>query len=398
MNSILNKIIITFGIVVAAIIMINTCYGASIGLSVTYSTVTVGESTRLTITGNDAIGKVNITSSNPNVVSVSADSAWLEGSTTVTLTTKSVGSAVITVSGKLSNSSGSAENLLSNSITINSKAVYIDTRSSNNRLSGISVTGQSLVQEFDPEELNYSVRVSHDVTSIEVTASPEDAAASYEVTGNSDFHYGDDNMVTITVTAENGATRMYKLWVTRAKNPDDINTNLSEIIIENANMKEEFSKEKTTYILDDISNEISSLKIKAVPEIDGAKVEIIGNEKLKIGTNKIIIKVISKDESETKEYQIIVYKSDEMLSLAKVEEPEENLSLFGKIKKNYILVVVSAIAIIELIIIIAMAISKKAAESFENGFKNTNATLSKEDSEDENTTKTSGRRSRRDIE
>lgn len=189
MNNILRRSAFVIAVLVLSLIFVNTAYGASIGLAVTYSTVTVGESTTLTITGNDAIGMVTITSSNPNVVSVSAGSVWLEGRTSVTLTTKSVGSAVITVSGKLSNSSGSAENSLSNSITINSKAVYIDTRSSNNRLNGLSVTGQTLLQEFNPDVSDYSLEVGYDVSSIEVVASLEDAAARYDVTGNTDLHY-----------------------------------------------------------------------------------------------------------------------------------------------------------------------------------------------------------------
>lgn len=206
-------------------------------------------------------------------------------------------------------------------------------------------------------------------------------------------------MVTITVTAENGATRQYKIWVTRVKNPDDINANLSSIIVSNAELKDEFSKEKTSYILEDISNDVNSLKIETKTEIDGAKVEIIGNENLKIGTNKIIVKVTSKDESISKEYELIVYKSNEVLNLVNMEQPAGKQSLLDKIKSNYILVIVSLVAAVELIIIIAMAISKKARESY-NMVVNSNASSSKSSISNEKfePEKTVTRRNRRDIE
>lgn len=409
MNSILKKIILSFSIVFMLGLVLAVSYGASIGLSVTYSTVTVGQSTVLTIKGNDAIGMVTVTSSNPNVVSVSKSTLWLEGSDTVTLTTKSVGTSVITVSGKLSNSSGSAENSLSKSITITSKAVYIDTRSKNNRLASLAVTGQTLKQQFNPEEANYSLDVPFDVDSINVEAVPEDNAARVSVTGNTGLKYG-DNMITITVTAENGAERQYKLWLSRSKNPDDINVNLKDIKIANASLKDVFSKEKKTYVCEDLSREIDKLDIEAIPEIEGATVEIVGNENLEVGTNKIILKVKSKDESTEGIYEIVAYKSEEMLSLKDIENENSDASIIDKIKENYLFVISCTLCLILVIIVIVLSIKLKTVsgasdiEKVANKGNFENYNLKFEDNEtnetnvtpDTNEVRTRGRRNRID--
>ena len=145
MNNILKKSIFCMVVVIAFMCISEFCYGASIGLSVGYKSITVGGSTTLTIKGNDAIGKVSITSSNPNIVSVSNSSLWIEPSGSVTLTTKSVGTATITVSAvDMADGAGNAFSG-SNSITITVKPVYIDTRSTNNKLTGLGITGFNYV-------------------------------------------------------------------------------------------------------------------------------------------------------------------------------------------------------------------------------------------------------------
>ena len=56
-----------------------------------------------------------------------------------------------------------------------------------------------------------------------------------------------DNNVYITVTAQNGAKRTYSIIVTKSANLDDANSYLESLIIENAKISPEFSKEIFEY-------------------------------------------------------------------------------------------------------------------------------------------------------
>ena len=356
-----KKSLITLVILMSVAIMLNVSYAASIGLSVGYRSITVGGSTTLTITGNDAIGKVSITSSNPNVVSVSSSSQWIEGSASVTLTTKSVGSATITVSAVDMSTGAGAAFTGANSVTITVNPVYIDTRSKNNNLGGLSVTGYELNQAFSADILEYTKTVPHEVSSIEIVANQADRAAKVNISGNTELKYG-ENIVTITVTAENGAQKNYILKVNREKNPDDINPYLKSLVVKNATLKNETGRKVYLNICEDISVDVNKLEIEAIPEVEGAKVEITGNEDLKVGTNKISIKVKCRDESTERIYEIIVYKSSEMLSLQEIE-PEKTM-------KDYILeykihIILIAVIFIEFIVIIVLLVKKPRIRDYE---------------------------------
>ena len=361
MKKILTKSILCMVLMITFICVSEVCYGASIGLSVGYKSITVGGSTTLTITGNDAIGKVNIVSSNPNIVSVSGSSAWIEPSGSVTLTTKSVGTATITVSAvDMADGSGNAFSG-SNSVTITVKPVYIDTRSTNNKLTALGITGFNLNEEFNAETLAYTATVPHQISALEIVPTLADGSARFTVAGSTELVYG-ENLISVDIVAENGSKRSYTITVTRQEDPDAKNTFLSSLSVENAVMRNSFDKEVYAYICEDLSVEVEKLAITATPEVAEAKVEIIGNEELKIGTNNIKIKVTSKDESTCQEYDIVVYKSSEMLSLKEIEEEP---TLLDKIKENWKMLVLIGIIVIELIIIIALIAKRKTDNSVE---------------------------------
>ncbi|MGM9881923.1 MAG: cadherin-like beta sandwich domain-containing protein [Bacilli bacterium] len=84
--------------------------------------------------------------------------------------------------------------------------------SSNNYLKLLEVAGYEI--EFDKEIDEYQIKVNSDVASLEIKAIAEDSRARVEITGNENFKKG-ENIVTITVTAENGETREYKLIVNK---------------------------------------------------------------------------------------------------------------------------------------------------------------------------------------
>ena len=67
---------------------------------------------------------------------------------------------------------------------------------------------------FDRDSLEYELNVNNDVKSLDITAIAEDSRSRVEITGNENFKTG-KNTVIISVKAENGDVREYKLIVNR---------------------------------------------------------------------------------------------------------------------------------------------------------------------------------------
>lgn len=97
------------------------------------------------------------------------------------------------------------------SVTINARP----TASSDASLSALSVSPGRLSPSFSSSRTEYSVSVANSVTSIAVSATVNDSAARYSVSGNTRLSVG-TNTVTVRVTAENGDVRNYTINVTRA--------------------------------------------------------------------------------------------------------------------------------------------------------------------------------------
>jgi len=91
--------------------------------------------------------------------------------------------------------------------------------SSNNYLKELEIDGYEI--EFDRETNEYKIKVKSDVTSLEIKALAEDSRSRVEITGNENFKTG-ENTVIITVTAENGSTREYKIIVDKEETKEKV--------------------------------------------------------------------------------------------------------------------------------------------------------------------------------
>jgi uncharacterized repeat protein (TIGR02543 family) len=121
-------------------------------------------------------------------------------------------------------------NAASTTFTMPSNAVIITANyedvtrppSSDNRLGTLSLgTGITLTPAFNANVLSYTAEVGYEVTTIAVTATAADNAATVVVTGADNLTVG-ANTVTITVTAGNGTQRTYTVIVTHSDIPDGI--------------------------------------------------------------------------------------------------------------------------------------------------------------------------------
>lgn len=88
--------------------------------------------------------------------------------------------------------------------------------SGNNNLSGISVEGFLLSPVFTPENTQYVIWLPYETESVKIGGSAADSKASVAVEGGETLAAGQDNIVKVICTAENGDKKEYIITVKRA--------------------------------------------------------------------------------------------------------------------------------------------------------------------------------------
>jgi len=84
----------------------------------------------------------------------------------------------------------------------------------NNKLSSLSVSGQSLTPSFNKDTTSYSVIVPNNVASVDISAQAIDSGAAVSGTGTVSLSEGENNF-TINVRAQNGSVRSYYIKIVR---------------------------------------------------------------------------------------------------------------------------------------------------------------------------------------
>ena len=192
--------------------------------------------------------------------------------------------------------------------------------SSNAYLSSLQINVEGISPRFNKNTTKYYLTVDNTIDSIKVTAIPEDKNAKIDILGNTNLELG-SNTITIQVTAENKTLqRNYLIEVTKTDDPNNANTNLENLAIENVTLTPEFRGDVLEYSAS-VGSDIETLNILAVPEIEGANVNITGGDKLIFGNNVITITVTAKNGTSIKNYNVNIYRKTES------EETEEQRQL-----------------------------------------------------------------------
>ena len=223
-------------------------------------------------------------------------------------------------------------------------------KASDKALKTLEVTPEGLDPEFDPETTSYTLNVGADVEKLEIKAAPNDEKATVEITGNESLVAG-DNAVKITVTAQDGTTRIYTINV---KKGEVTTLGLSSLRINGYTLSPKFASNVYEYKINVLNPNITNLDISAVANNENAKVEITGNTNLIKGENAITITVTSEDGKEKVVYQIIVNKDSDAL----VTTNKKDMIIYGGIVVGVILIFV--------IIIIIVKSKKKKKQQIDN--------------------------------
>lgn len=248
-------------------------------------------------------------------------------------------------------------------VTFNGGTGYIKTsllsteepkKSDDKTLKSLEIANVQIDPAFDPEITEYSVIVGTDVEKLDIKATPNSDKATTEITGNEAFKEG-DNLIKITVTAEDKTARIYTINVTKQS---ESSLTLSTLKIEGYTLTPKFSPDVYEYKLTILDPNVTNLNVNAVTNIENATVETTGNTDLKQGENIIKVVVKSEDGSETATYKITVNKN----AAAATTSSQNDWIL-------YVGITVIAILIIAIIAIIIISKRKNAMvdEEYENG-------------------------------
>lgn len=205
----MKKIIKKILLVLTVFLALENVHAASLGISASNNSVTIGSSVIIRVTASDLAGRFSVTSSNGGVLSGGASSTWIENSTqTFTFKANNVGTSTITVTPiDVADYSGNVYSA-SKSITVNVKAKPIIVLSDDNGLASLGVEGKDLNPAFNRDTLEYSVELDPETTNINVLANPSHGGATVSGAGAREVVDG-ENRLEIVVTAENGTTRTY---------------------------------------------------------------------------------------------------------------------------------------------------------------------------------------------
>ena len=168
-------------------------------------------------------------------------------------------------------------------------------KSSNNLLKSLLVGDGTLKPNFDSNVTEYAITVGNEVSKLDLKAYAQDSKANVSITGNDNLIVG-KNTVTITVTAENGAQRIYTINVTKIDKDGD--NKLDDIKISEGELSPKFNPNNTFYDVNvpsgtetiDVTPKLQNPNSKVHYYVNGVAQES-GKVKLNEGSNLVQLQV-----------------------------------------------------------------------------------------------------------
>ncbi len=195
-------------------------------------------------------------------------------------------------------------------------------KSSDNYLQSLLVENYKITPEFDKQTINYQISEEVNEDYIEIKAETDDPKSSVSGVGKIMLNSG-ENVLPIEVTAENGMVRTYYIKVQKTVKTA---IRLESLLLKNGEdvieITPEFDKETFEYSCN-IENYVDNINIIANTGKENEKIDIIGNENLHTGLNKILINIYNGNDKIV--YKINAYKAE------KNEINEENRKIDYKI-------------------------------------------------------------------
>lgn len=203
----------------------------------------------------------------------------------------------------------------------------------NTNLKIMRIGREGISPEFRKDIKEYYLIADNSVKELNITAIPENAQATVKITGNKNLKQG-LNTINIQVQSKDKTkTSDYKIYVTKTNDQESANANLENLAIRQAMLFPSFDNNITQYEIE-VANDIEKLDILAVPEKINAKIQIIGNDGLKVGDNYIEVIVTAENGITNKKYEIKVYKRNEQEEIKTEEEQKQQTEKLSTILAN----------------------------------------------------------------
>ena len=205
------------------------------------------------------------------------------------------------------------------------------TKSNNANIKSLTIKGNDdsevvLSPVFNPGVYDYEATVASNVKTVSITPILEDAKANAVISNNAneELKAGEDNKITITVTAEDGSKKAYNINIKREALTSD--ATLKSLEIEEAE-KFEFDKEKFTYNVK-IDKNIKSLTIIYELADVNSTINIEGNSELKNGS--IVKLIVTAQDGTKKVYTLnIIKETNKKKNVTSVTAEKNPLIILG---------------------------------------------------------------------
>lgn len=260
---------------------------------------------------------------------VGAGTELTNGTTVITFEFMAIsdGKGVVTLNGSVAN------DMIINEFEEVSTSVNITRKSSINNLYSLDASIGTFDIAFDKDVTVYTLTVPYDTKEVILSGSLEDILST--VDGLFKYELSEDKTTAIiTVTAEDGSTKVYTVYIVKEK-PSVVPTPVVYYYSSNNYLKTleakgyeiKFDRDILEYELS-VNNDVKSLDITAIAEDSRSRVEITGNENFKTGKNTVIISVKA-ENGDVREYKLIVNRKN--TTTTTLTEEEESGSTAEKV-------------------------------------------------------------------
>lgn len=182
--------------------------------------------------------------------------------------------------------------------------------SGNNELQSLTVSNATISPAFSAGVTDYTAEVPFEVSKLQVAATAADAKA--KVTVNSpNLTPNGTTKVTVTVTAESGAKKVYTISVKRANDPNYVasgNNALSNIKVDGFLLSPAFDKDTTQYVVW-LPYETTSVNVTGTAADKKASVETVGGDSLAAGQDNTVKVICTAENGDKKQYTVIVKRA-----------------------------------------------------------------------------------------
>lgn len=201
-------------------------------------------------------------------------------------------------------------------VTTNITPTNLGEKSNNAKLKSLVFAPNDFTGFRPDKNIGYSVIVENNITEVKISAVPEDPKATIKIAGNKNIQVG-NNIVSITVVAEDGTTNVYQVSVGRKDENGNIPDNdvedtvdifLEELTIDGVQLNPVFKKDVYEYQAV-LTQDLEKLNITTKTSDESIEVSILGNENLNRGKNNLTILLNSSKSTETKIYKITLMKN-----------------------------------------------------------------------------------------